>query len=166
QRVLDFSSLVLCNLRVVDLREDADCLSATAHLHQPTRAFDSGVNHAAEQKRRYDAGEKHPSPASRGVPGLIAHTLDKHVHANGAESETFLFTEIIRHGSGSSAADDAPDEGAPGGPSCACRVKMKELAQIANGAADHNVVVTEEQATQSRDAGRNEEWGARMGLDE
>ena len=94
------------------------------------------------------------------------HAGRRQSEANGAESETFLFTEIIRHGSGSSAADDAPDEGAPGGPSCARRVKMKELAQIANGAADHNVVVTEEQATQSRDAGRNEKWGARMGLDE
>src|SRR2546422_5385474 len=75
-----------CNLRFVDLREDADCLIATAHLHQPTRAFDSGVNHAAEQKRRYDAGEKHPSPASRGVPRLIAHTLDKHVRENCGEN--------------------------------------------------------------------------------
>ncbi len=84
---------------------------------------------------------------------------------SGAESETFLFSEIIRHGAGSSAADDAPDESASRGPSCACRVKMKELGQIANGAADHNVVVTEKQATQSRDAGRNEEWGARMGFD-
>src|SRR5205807_580149 len=69
------------------------------------------------------------------------HAGRRQSEANGAESETFLFTEIIRHGSGSSAADDAPDEGAPGGPSCARRVKMKELAQIANGAADHNVVV-------------------------
>src|SRR2546422_6757466 len=97
------------------------------------------------------------------------HAGRRQSEANGAESETFLFTEIIRHGSGSSAADDAPDEsasrGPSRGPSCACRVKMKELAQIANGAADHNVVVTEKQATQSRDAGRNEEWGARMGFD-
>src|SRR5437868_14420865 len=91
------------------------------------------------------------------------HAGRRQSEANGAESETFLFTEIIRHGSGSSAADDAPDEGAPGGPSCACRVKMKALAQIANGAAEHKVVVTEEQATQSRHAGRNEEWGAKMG---
>src|SRR5438067_11499899 len=89
------------------------------------------------------------------------HAGRRQSEANGAERETFLFTEIIRHGSGSSAADHAPDEGAPGGPSCPCRVKVKELAQIANGAADHNVVVPEEQATQSRDAGRNEQWGTR-----
>src|SRR5438445_10781247 len=94
------------------------------------------------------------------------HAGRRQCEANGAESETFLFTEIIRHGSGSSAADDAPDEGAPRGPSCACRVEMKELAQIANGAADHNVVVTEEQATQSSDAGRTEKSAARKGLDE
>src|SRR5438552_17393445 len=93
------------------------------------------------------------------------HAGRRQSEANGAESETFLFTEIICHGSGSSAADDAPDEGAPGGPSCARRVKMKELPQIANGAADHNVVVTEEQPTQSRDPGRTEERGAGMGCE-
>src|SRR5439155_19259629 len=83
------------------------------------------------------------------------HAGRRQSEANGAESETFLFTEIIRHGSGSSAADDAPDEGAAGGPSRACRGKMKELAQIANGAAEHKAVVTEKQATRSRDSGRN-----------
>ena len=93
------------------------------------------------------------------------HAGQRQSEANGAESETLPLTEIIRHGSGTSAADDAPDQGAPGGPSYACCVKMKELAQIANGTADHNVVVTEEQAAQSRDAGRNEEWAASMGLD-
>src|SRR6266699_414547 len=52
------------------------------------------------------------------------HAGRRQSEANGAESETFLFTEIIRHGSGSSAADDAPDEGAPGGPSCARRGRV------------------------------------------
>src|SRR5437764_14760132 len=92
------------------------------------------------------------------------HAGRRQSEANGAESETFLFTEIIRHGSGSSAADDAPDEGAPGGPSCACRVNMEELAQIPNGAAGHNVVVTELEATQSRAAARHEQGGASLGL--
>src|SRR5438094_10560436 len=91
------------------------------------------------------------------------HAGRRQSEANGAESETFLFTEIIRHGSGSSAADDAPDESASRGPCCACRAKMKQLGQIANGAADHNVVVTEKQATPSRDAGRNEEGRGRTG---
>src|SRR5207245_4652189 len=64
----------------------ADRMIATAHPPQPKRAVDSGVNHAAEQKRRYHAGDKHPSPASRGVPRLIAHTLDKHVRENCGEN--------------------------------------------------------------------------------
>src|SRR5438034_11460699 len=93
------------------------------------------------------------------------HAGRRQSEANGAESETFLFTEIIRHGSGSSAADDAPDESASRGPSCACRVKMKGLGQIADGAAEHNVVVNEKQPTQSRDARRHDEGGARLGFD-
>jgi hypothetical protein len=40
---------------------------------------------------------------------------------------------------------------------------MKQPAQIANRAADHDVVVAEQQAAQRRDAGRDEERSARMG---
>src|SRR5437016_12493385 len=94
------------------------------------------------------------------------HAGRRQSEANGAESETFLFTEIIRHGSGSSAADDAPDEGAPGGPCCACGVEMRELEQIGNGAAHDKVLVTEEEPTQSKDAGRNGNWGARRSVEE
>src|SRR2546425_13299703 len=93
------------------------------------------------------------------------HAGRRQSEANGAESETFLFTEIIRHGSGTSAADDAPDERAPRGPARACRDKMKHLGQIANAAAAHNVVLTEKQATQSGDAARHAAWAATIAVD-
>src|SRR5205807_879758 len=93
------------------------------------------------------------------------HAGRRQSEANGAESETFLFTEIIRHGSRSSAADGATDEGGFRGPSCAWPVKMKELGQVGNGHGGHNVFLTGKQAPQRRGAGRNEGWGARMGFD-
>ena len=59
---------------------------APAHLHQPARAFDCGENHHAEEDGRDHAGEKHPAPAGRDVPGFVAHALNQHVDEDSGEN--------------------------------------------------------------------------------
>jgi hypothetical protein len=54
---------------------------------------------------------------------------------------------MIRNGAGESAADNATNKRAAGGPAGAGRVKMKQRTQITDGAADYDVVVTEQQST-------------------
>jgi hypothetical protein len=45
-------------------------------------------------------------------------------------------------------ADDATDQSTSRGPADACRVQMKKIPQISDGAADDDIVVTEEEAAQ------------------
>src|SRR5208283_2155078 len=52
---------------------------------------------------------------------------------------------------------DASNQRTPRGPTNARGIQMKALTQIADRAADHNVVVTKQQAAQSRDAGGDEQ---------
>ena len=70
---------------------------------------------------------------------------------------------MIGNGSGEGAPNNAAEQGTAGGPSGAGGVEMKQPAQIADRTADHDVVVTEKQAAQGRDASRDEERSARTG---
>ena len=71
---------------------------------------------------------------------------------------------MIGDGSCEGTADDAAYQGTSGGPADAGRIEMKQSAQIADRAADDDVVVTEKQPAQGRDAGRDDERSARMRL--
>ena|ERR1700733_12350020 len=89
-------------------------------------------------------------------------------HAYGGESETeraqretLFLAEMIGNRTGRDAAGNAADQRAPGGPPDAGRIQMKALAQESNGAADDNVVVSEQKAAKRGDTGCNDERGAR-----
>ena len=72
---------------------------------------------------------------------------------------------MIGYGSSDRAACNAADQSTPGRPSYASCIEMKQLAQIAYGAADHNVVVAEQQPAARGDAGCDDERDSRVGLD-
>lgn len=72
---------------------------------------------------------------------------------------------MIGYCSSDRAASNAADQSTPSRPPDACRIEMKQLTQIADGAADHNIVVAEKQPTESRDAGCDDKRDSRMGLD-
>src|ERR1700687_4848327 len=81
--------------------------------------------------------------------------------ANRAQGESNLLTKMICDSPSDRAADHAADQGAPRGPSDSCRIEMKQLAEVANGSADHNIVVAEKESAECGDAGRNEQRAAR-----
>jgi hypothetical protein len=90
-------------------------------------------------------------------------------HAHGRESKTkraecesFFLAEIVSNGSGGHAAGNASYQCAPCGPSYARSVQMKQLAQIPDRAADHDVVVAKQKAAKSGNAGCNNERGTRL----
>lgn len=80
---------------------------------------------------------------------------------NGAKGETDFFAEMIRNRSCNRAARNTAYEGTAGSPSHPCCIEMKQLAQVANGAADHNIVVPEQQAAESGNAGCDDERNVR-----
>src|SRR5438067_9873952 len=61
---------------------------------------------------------------------------------------------------------NAPNEGASCGPTDLHCIKMEAPAQITNSPADNNVVVSEQQSSESRNAGRNDQvpfiWNSRI----
>ena len=82
--------------------------------------------------------------------------------ANRAQGESNLFAEMICDSSSDRASDNAADQGASRGPADSCRIEMKQLAEGANGPADHNIVVAEKESAESGGAGRNDQRAARM----
>jgi hypothetical protein len=74
-------------------------------------------------------------------------------HANGGESkaesaecEPLFFAKIVSDGSCRCAAGNAAHERAASGPAYAPGIQVKQLAQKANRATDHDVVVSEQQS--------------------
>lgn len=72
---------------------------------------------------------------------------------------------MIGDGSGNRTTRNAADQSATSSPSDACRAKMKALAQITDGAADYDIVVTEQESAKGGDTGRHDQRNMRMGLD-
>ena len=68
-----------------------------------------------------------------------------------AKRETFFLAQIVGNGSGGGATGNASDQRATRGPADACRVQMKQPAQISNRAADHDVVVAKQQTAKRGD---------------
>lgn len=84
---------------------------------------------------------------------------------NGAEREADFLAEMICYRTSDRTARDATDQSATRRPSDACRVEMKPLTQVADGTADYDVVVTEEESTAGGNAGGNDQRETRMRLD-
>ena len=81
--------------------------------------------------------------------------------ANRAKGESNFLAEMIRNSPSKRASDNAADQRAPGRPADSCRIEMKQLAEVANGPADHNIVVAEEESAKCGDAGRNDQRATR-----
>ena len=90
------------------------------------------------------------------------HSDRRQRKAKSAERKPLLLSEEISNSPRSGTAGDASNERAPRGPTNARGIQMKALAQIADRAADHDVVVTKEQAAQSRHTGGDEQRPAGM----
>ena len=80
----------------------------------------------------------------------------------GTKGESFLLAEIVGYGSSGSATGDAAHQRAARGPAYARRVQVKQLAQVSNRTADHNVVIAKKKPAESRDTGGNDQRSARM----
>ena len=83
----------------------------------------------------------------------------------GAERKPLLLAEMIGNTSRQSAARDAAEQGTASRPSRARCIEREPLTQVADRAADDNVVVAEQKPAQRRDTGRNDERAARMRFD-
>src|ERR1022692_4756951 len=97
QRIFNSRSFLPRNVSAINFDQYSDGLIPTAHFHQPTRTFDRRHNHQTEQNRRYDASEKHPTPARGYVPRFIAHALNEHIDEYSGENSNHNSKLIKSH---------------------------------------------------------------------
>src|SRR6185437_13238905 len=117
---------------------------------------------------RNNRGGADAEPANQPPNNKLAEAGGKkHAHrgegkAQRAQRQPLLLAQEVGYRSRSSTTNNAPDERASRRPANAGRVQVKKAAEIADGAADNDIVVAEQQAAQRGDTGGYDQRRAGM----